>query len=408
MALLALLTTAGAQEPAAKAPSSHVTINSLPGARIYLNGTLVDTTTYSADLTPGTHIFEARLASHKSIKCTMEILPDKPEVINLNPIPVYGSLSVTSNPADAAITIDGKYYGQTPATIENLLIGQYRACLTKEGCHATTDIVTIEEGKTAQLGKKLISGEEADFASDPMHESDDHPSDLVFSINGIEFTMVRVAGGTFTMGATAEQSADAFNNETPAHQVTLSDFSIGQTEVTQGLWKAVMGGNPSYYKGDNLPVEHVSWDNCQMFIRRLNQLTGRNFRLPTEAEWEYAARGGKQSHGYKYAGSDNLTAVAWHTDNSSRKTHLVAAKQANELGLYDMSGNVYEWCQDWYGDYAAAPQTDPRGPTKGSFHVLRGGCWCDSDKLCRVAYRWDIDLESSGIVISYGFRLVLP
>lgn len=209
-----------------------------------------------------------------------------------------------------------------------------------------------------------------------------------FTVNGVKFTMVPVEGGTFTMGATSEQGSDANEYEKPAHEVTLSDYYIGQTEVTQALWKAVMGSNPSDSKGDNLPVEQVSWDDCQVFIQNLNQLTGKQFRLPTEAEWEYAARGGRKSRGYKYAGGNNIGLVAWCGDNSGNRTHTVATKQANELGVYDMSGNVEEWCSDWYDGYQSSSQSDPQRPSLGSCRVNRGGsCYCNA-RDCRVSYRF--------------------
>ena len=187
--------------------------------------------------------------------------------------------------------------------------------------------------------------------------------------------MVYVSGGTFTMGATGEQDSDAFDDEKPTHSVTLNSFYLCKYEVTQALWKAVMGKNPSDFKGNNLPVENVSWNDCQTFISRLNNLTGRNFRLPTEAEWEYAARGGNRSRGYKYSGSNNPSDVSWDIDNSGDKTHPVGSKRPNELGLYDMSGNVYEWCSDWYGTYSSSSQTNPTGPSSGWGRVKRGGCW---------------------------------
>lgn len=208
-----------------------------------------------------------------------------------------------------------------------------------------------------------------------------------FTVNGVKFMMVPVEGGTFTMGATSEQGSDVWDYEKPAHQVTLSNYYIGQTEVTQALWKAVMGSNPSDSKGDNLPVEQVSWDDCQVFIQNLNQLTGKQFRLPTEAEWEYAARGGRKSRGYKYAGGNDIGLVAWYTDNSGNETHTVATKQANELGVYDMSGNVEEWCSDWYGDYQSSSQSDPQGPSSGSNRVSRGDCYFSDARDCRVSNR---------------------
>ena len=234
-----------------------------------------------------------------------------------------------------------------------------------------------------------------------------------YIVNGVSFKMVEVEGGTFTMGATAEQGREAESDEYPAHQVTLSSYSIGQTEVTQELWQAVMGSNPSYFTGNLRPVEWVSWNDCQTFITKLNQMTGKNFRLPTEAEWEYAARGGNRSQGYKYAGSNNIDDVAWYYDNSCALgssnpdygTHPVATKAPNELGLYDMSGNVYEWCQDWIGSYCSDAQTNPTGPASGSYRVNRGGCWYLSALRCRVSFRYQG--TPSTAIFYLGLRLAL-
>ncbi|MBR5639293.1 MAG: SUMF1/EgtB/PvdO family nonheme iron enzyme [Muribaculaceae bacterium] len=245
---------------------------------------------------------------------------------------------------------------------------------------------------------------------------------LTFKVNGVEFDMVLVEGGTFTMGATSEQGSDFYSNETPTHSVTLSPYYIGQTEVTQELWEAVMGENPSWFNGygnskygsthsenygTNLhrPVEQVSWKDCQEFIRKLNEETGKNFRLPTEAEWEYAARGGS-SQGYKYSGSNNIDDVACYTVNSRDKgssspdygTHPVASKRANQLGIYDMSGNVWEWCQDNWYNYNGSFTGD------ASYHVLRGGSWFNPAKGCRVSVRVIGRDDSCSAV---GLRLVL-
>ena len=203
---------------------------------------------------------------------------------------------------------------------------------------------------------------------------------ITFEANGVSFTMIPVEGGTFTMGATSEMT-EPFDDEKPTHQVTLSNYYIGETEVTQALWMAVMGSNPSLFKGDDLPVECVSWDDCQTFISKLNALTGKRFRLPTEAEWEFAARGGNQSRHTQYSGSSRFDDVAWYEDNSDQ-THPVKTKQPNELGIYDMSGNVWEWCQDWYGSYSSDAQTNPTGASSGSYRVRRGGGWDDSPRLC--------------------------
>ena len=235
---------------------------------------------------------------------------------------------------------------------------------------------------------------------------DEPPVIETFTVNGVTFKMVTVVGGTFTMGATAEQGDDAWDWEKPAHQVTLSSYCIGETEVTQALWQAVMGSNPSSFTGDmQRPVECVTWNDCQTFITKLNEMTGKTFRLPTEAEWEYAARGGKRSQGYKYAGSNTIGDVAWYLSNSSSTTHAVATKAPNELGLYDMSGNVCEWCQDWYGSYSSESQTNPTGPASGSGRVDRSGCWMDYDRSCRVSFRVNDNPTYSGNIL--GLRLAL-
>ena len=207
----------------------------------------------------------------------------------------------------------------------------------------------------------------------------------VFTVNGVSFKMIAVKGGTFTMGATSEQTG-ATSDESPTHSVTLSDYYIGETEVTQELWSAVMGSNPSHFTGDmQRPVEKVSWDDCQTFISKLNELTGETFRLPTEAQWEYAARGGNQAQGRLYSGSNAIDDVAWYHIG---KTYPVKTKAPNELGIYDMSGNVWEWCSDWFGAHSSDAQTDPTGPATGSYRVVRGGSWTsDCATGCRVADR---------------------
>ena len=213
------------------------------------------------------------------------------------------------------------------------------------------------------------------------------PNVKTFYANGVSFDMVEVKGGTFRMGATSEQGSDAYSDEKPVHSVTLSTFYIGKTEVTQALWKAVMGSNPSKFKGENLPVENVSWDDCQEFIRKLNSLTGLNFRLPTEAEWEFACRGGNNSRDYKYSGSNYIDNVAWYIGNSGDETHPVAMKSPNELGIYDMSGNVWEWCSDRPWEYSSGAQTNPKGPEIGQYRVYRGGSWRYYARYCRSSFR---------------------
>ena len=199
------------------------------------------------------------------------------------------------------------------------------------------------------------------------------------------YDMVWVEGGSFLMGVTSKHYNIALSNEEPVHKVTLSGFFISKYEVTQELWTAVMGENPSQFGGNlRRPTETVTWNDCQDFIRKLNQLTMKTFRLPTEAEWEYAARGGNQSAGYTYAGNNICGRVAWYISDS---TYPVGQKQPNELGLYDMSGNVWEWCHDWYDSYTAYDQTNPLGPSYGPGRVIRGGSSREEAKSCRVASR---------------------
>ncbi|MBQ6801015.1 MAG: formylglycine-generating enzyme family protein [Bacteroidaceae bacterium] len=222
-----------------------------------------------------------------------------------------------------------------------------------------------------------------------------------FTVNGVAFNMIFVGKGTFDMGSTTN------SDEQPVHSVTLTkNYYIGETEVTQALYKAVMGSNPSSYRGDQLPVEYVSWNDCQTFITKLNSLTGKTFRLPTEAEWELAARGGNESKGYTYSGSNTASDVAWYYSICSNPVS-VKSKSPNELGIYDMSGNVWEWCQDWYSSsyYSSSPSTDPTGPTSGSSRVLRGGSWYHNATCCRVAYRNSLSPSSTNYYL--GFRLAL-
>ena len=235
--------------------------------------------------------------------------------------------------------------------------------------------------------------------------------------------MLPVAGGTFTMGANPRDD-NADNDERPTHSVTISDFYLGETEVTQALWQAVMGTTiqqqrdkantswPMRGVGNDYPMYYITWNDCQEFITKLNtmlssQLGGKRFALPTEAEWEYAARGGQKNKSYIFSGSNNIENVAWYDDNSKIKSHPVAQKQANELGLYDMSGNVWEWCADWYKNdyYSNSAQYDPTGPTSGSHRVLRGGSWRYHTGYCRVSHRYH---SSPDYCISFlGLRLAL-
>ena len=352
-----------------KADAAKVTLTAPNNAEIWVNGGKKGSGSWSGTLTSGVYIFEARKAGHRPATMSQKITSDNP---NQNytlpaPIPMVGTLTVGSTPLMADVAVDGEVVGRTPIDINDLIVGEHKVTVSKQGYSPYTQTVTVSEGKTATVNATLTKGGS--------------------NTNIGDFEMVYVAGGTFTMGATSEQGDDAYDSEKPTHSVTLSDYYIGKYEVTQAQWRAVMGSNPSNFTGDNNPVEYVSWNDIQDFISKLNEQTGKNFRLPTEAEWEYAARGGNKSNGYKYSGSNTIGDVAWYDDNSGSKTHAVGTKQPNELGIYDMSGNVYEWCSDWYGGYSSDSQTNPTGPSSGSYRVLRGGSWNRSAGCCRVSNR---------------------
>ena len=444
--------------PSLSADFATLTLSVDGNAEIWINDQLKGKGTWTGDLATGDYQIESRLASHRSTRRELAVTPEfTGQTITLTaPSPIYGTLDINSTPTDADIYIDGTKVGTTPMLLPECLIGQHTIKISKPGHSDYTTTINLDESATQDINCRLESGrpititapEGADIyidnqkAATTRYEGNlaygDHTiyaaqagkkTDVrtlnvpmgsgalqtinlafmeakTFTVKGVQFTMMPVEAGTFTMGATSEQ-VNPYGDEKPTHQVTLTNnYYIGQTEVTQALWKAVMGSNPSNFKGDNRPVEKVSWNDCQTFITKLNKRTGQNFRLPTEAEWEYAARGGKKSQGYQYSGSNNLNEVAWYTDNSSSHTHDVATKRPNELGVYDMSGNVWEWCQDWYGSYSSTSQTNPTGPTSGwSYRVFRGGRWYDGARNCRSSNR--SGNSPGGTYGDVGLRLVL-
>lgn len=343
-----------------------------------------------------------------------------------------------------------KYYKQLAEKNSN---SEYvaQACYMLGNCYSEGEGVPMNINtacvwwqKAAGMGHERAAEKLKEFgkgAANPTPQQVAKGSTRTITIPGtsVSFNMIYVEGGSFYMGAQSKNSIDgnfdqyAEVNESPVHRVKLDNYYIGEFEVTQGLWKAVMsyggrladgfymrpftnvwlGGAPSsnFGLGDNYPAYYVSYEDIvNHFIPRLNKLTGMTFRLPTEAEWEYAARGGKNQDYYIYSGSDNIGDVAWYTSNSSSSTHPVGTKSPNSLGIYDMSGNVWEWCSDWYGDryYSASPALNPQGPTSGSYRVLRGGCWSSDAQYCRVSSRF-IYVPDFGIICDDldGFRLAL-
>lgn len=438
----------------------EVTLKVDADAEIWVNNEKKGIRTWAGQLGKGTYKIECKKEGHETSMISKEITAEmNGQTITLPaPQPIYGSLNIESTPIGAMIQLDNKEAGKTPKSINEVLVGRHEIKLTKEGFAPYTEMVTIAKGEHKQVKATLSNGKEIQFTCNVpnaqleidgqrmnsangtymltygqhnlrataadyreytytlnVNESSSRSHSITmqairkdeetFTVNGVSFTMKLVEGSTFKMGS---NDSDAKSDEKPVHKVTLSSYYIGETEVTQALWKAVMGSNPSSFKGDNMPVEQVDWYDCQEFIRKLNQKTGKSFRLPTEAEWEYAARGGKKSKGYKYAGSNNIGSVAWYTDNSGSKTHVVKGKSPNELGLYDMSGNVYEWCSDWYRSdyYGESSSVNPQGPPSyGSGRVLRGGSWSRSAGYCRVSGRYYF---GQGFFFNpFGFRLCL-
>lgn len=365
---------------------AEVSVSAPGDAEIYINNELKGVGRWSGRLNAGLYTVEARKASHYSSSQSVEVVAGDKRTVTLSaPVPRYGSLNISTRPIGATVSVDGTALtGTTPNIYADILIGEHTLTVTKPGYVEAEQRIMVEEGKVLPISITLTEEEKAPVAA-PSARSADSQSETknrVFTVNGVSFKMIFVEGGTFSMGSSSGEE-----DERPVHSVTLSDYYMGETEVTQELWQAVMGSNPSSFTGNRRPVERVRWYDCQEFIEKLNVLTGEKFRLPTEAEWEYAARGGNKSKGYAYAGSDNVWDVAWYSSNSDGTTHEVKGKLPNELGLHDMSGNVWEWCSDWYGSYFEESQTDPQGLTSSFVRVYRGGGWNNNADYCRCAER---------------------
>ena len=295
------------------------------------------------------------------------------------------TLIINYSPAHAIVIVDSKTYQGNGRVELTLPIGSHDYQIVAGGYGAAEGTVKLNSESPRTITETLHRNGEPAVRQTLLATPDAGKKEVeTFKVGGISFKMVHVEGGSFQMGC---RDTTAFSDERPVHQVTLSSYYIGETEVTQELWHAVMGKNRSNFNGINLPVDKVSWKSCQEFIDALNEKTGKNFRLPTEAEWEYAARGGNRSKGYLFSGSNNIDDVAWYRINSDGRTHPVKQKKPNELGLYDMTGNVWEWCQDRYDGYDESVQENPIGSLQGSRRVYRGGSYDDDKKDCRLTRR---------------------
>ena len=379
-----------------------------PAVSLYVDKKSVGSLPWNGNLKEGMHLLEVRKDGYRSLQKTIQLAQQQKLDVAFDALSaIQGNLSVNFKPFGSDVYVDGVKVGQSPRVFNGVLVGNHNVEIRKSGYATSRQTVTISEGQTASISGSLTSSTSSSTAN-TLSSSGSSLSGNALTIpvkNGISIEMVKVEAGSFNMGATPEME-NPYDSEIPVHRVTLTNnYYIGKYEVTQALWQAVMGSNPSYFKGDDLPVEKVSWDDCQDFISKLNAMTGKRFRLPSEAEWEYAARGGKKSRGYQYSGSNTLGDVAWYYGNSGPKTHAVGTKQPNELGIYDMTGNVWEWCQDWVGSYSSSPQTNPTGAASGSLRVNRGGSWDISARFCRSSYR-DGDTPG-GRYGNLGLRLVL-
>ena len=369
-----------------------VTITADAGSDIYVNDVLKGKSPWTGTLSTGTYIFEARKQGHRttSLSKTITAEPAQQSYKLDAPTPIMGTINVMCTPLKADVYVDNKMVGVTPMMHE-LIIGKHKITLRKEGYADHEQTITVEEGKITDVTATLSEQKVAKATGSAYTET----------VKDLNLKMILVEGGIFAMG-----SDDGSDNEKPVHSVILDSYYIGETEITQAQWRAIMGSNPSYYTGDNRPVEKVSWEDAQEFCKKLSELTGKRYVLPTEAQWEYAARGGNKSNGYTYSGSNTIGDVAVYWDNIINQHSNVKSKKPNELGIYDMSGNVWEWCSDWYDSsyYSSSPQTNPQGPTSGSRRVLRGGSWYQNSSYCRVAFRgYDFPSNRNSY---FGFRVV--
>jgi formylglycine-generating enzyme required for sulfatase activity len=425
---------------------SELTVNTSLNGIIFIDGDLKGSTKWKGRVGEGTRTVKVEKEGFITRELKVTIVRGRDVSVDLMLTPKTGILEVITDPPQAMISLNGNIHGLSPRIITDLPLGRYELKIEKAEHTSLIMHVNINDASKQVVEVQLQSGKEIFIQSNPSGAEviidqkslgttpittwlkygnhliklvkdelavvqsinvtqagrKEFTIDLKSSNDPFEGQMVLVKGGSFRMGDTF---GDGNREEKPAHPVTVSDFYIGKYEVTQQQWKMIMGNNPSHFAGcDNCPVERVSWLEVQEFLAKLNDLTGQNYRLPTEAEWEYAAKGGAESKGFKYSGRSNVNFVSWFSGNSGNKTNPVGTKEPNELGLYDMSGNVWEWVNDWFGAYTDFPKDNPKGPDNGDFRIVRGGSWFGYIGGSRVSCRGSDDPSNKRSYI--GFRIV--
>ena len=426
---------------------AELSISTTNDAIIHIDGKLTGSTSWKGKLVEGLHVIKVEKNGYFPREQQITILRGRDMHVDLMLTSKTGSLEISTDPPGAMITLDGKMYGVTPKTIKDLPLGTYNLSLDKPEHTSLVKRITISDSGLQKLEFILASGKEVLIKSNldsvlvyvdnefkgktPLKiwlkygsfniklqkgslstietivvaygGAKEYNLKLSNTVDPFEGQLVLVKGGSFKMG---DLFGDGNREEKPVHPVTVSDFYIGKFEVTQSQWESVMGSNPSHFQGcPNCPVERVSWMDVNDFLEKLNELTGKNYRLPTEAEWEYAAKGGNKSNGYRYSGKTNINFVAWYSGNSGNKTNPVGQKEPNEIGVYDMSGNVWEWVSDWFGYFTDTPVDNPIGSENGEFKIVKGGGWFGYTGGSRVSCRGSDEPVNKRSYI--GFRVAL-
>ena len=371
-----------------------------PDVSLYVDKKPVGSLPWNGSLKEGMHLLEVRKNGYRSQQKTVHLAQQQTLDVAFDELfAIQGNLSVNFKPFGSDVYVDGVKVGQSPCVFNGVLVGNHEVEVRKLGYTIFRQTVTISERQTAIISGSLRSASLSSTGNLVVKEALRGDIFSVLVKEGINIDMIKVEVGSLDMGVISEMRK-SHEIESSDHRLTLTnDYFLGKYEVTQALWKAVMGNNPSFYKGDNLPMENVSWNDCKKFIEKLNSMTGLHFRLPTEAEWRFAERGGKKSLGYQYCGSNTLSDAAWFGDNSDSKTHDVGRKLPNELGIYDMMGNVCEYCEDTFVGHT---QTESENR---QYCVSLGGSWLYPANFFRVLKRGGQLLDSPSKTT--GFRLAL-